>query len=73
MNEKKRLIQTVTGEIQQKIANRLKGVDIIAEYALIQQKKSGLSKSNRDLVVALFHKYQQQQEQKQALADAEIK
>jgi len=36
---------------------KIPDVDIVQEYELIQQKKSNLSKSNRDLVVIQFEKY----------------
>lgn len=39
------------------------GIDIVKEFALIQQKKSKLSKWNRDKVVSIFNSYYKKIEQ----------
>ena len=40
-----------------KSINKLEGINIEKEYKLIQKKKSGLSKSMRDLVVSEYKNF----------------
>ena len=48
-----------TGKTGNALKNDLAGIDINAEYALIQTKKSKLTRSRRDAVVALINKNQE--------------
>ena len=51
----------LTEQLLSEQRRKLRGIDLEKEYALIQQKKSNLSRSMRELVVRVYERKMQQE------------